>query len=253
MAILEVENLEKNFGEYRVLNGVSIKIDPGKICVLIGPNGSGKTTLINCITGVYKPDNGKVLFKGKDMTSRSPNEVCDLGIGRTFQIPAPFKALSVYENLMTSAKDQIGERLLIAPFRQKWAKQEAANRERAMGILQEFGIDSKCNNAGFELSGGQLKLLELCRLLMQEVEFAVLDEPVGSINPVLADKIFIKIRNMRDSYGMTFLIVEHRLDIAMKYADHVFGLVEGRVVCEGSPKTVLCNQTLQETYLGLRK
>ena len=253
MELLETNNIVKRFGEFRALDGVTFGIEKGKVTVLIGPNGSGKTTLINCITGVYRPDEGTVLYKGDDVTGKAPNELRKIGIARTFQIPAPFKKLTVFENLMVSAGNQLGEDVLKVLARRIWLPQEKELTAKSLALLKSFDVEGKRNNLAYELSGGQLKLLELLRLLMEDVELCVLDEPVGSIHPVLANKIFSTVKTMSEKEGITFLIVEHRLDIAMRYADNVCALVDGKILCHGSPKSVLENEELQRTYLSLKK
>lgn len=253
MSILKVDNVAKRFGELLALDGVSLEVGQGTVTLLIGPNGSGKSTLLNCISGICQPDDGRIWYKGIDITGKPPHELFRLGISRTFQIPAPFKVLLAHANLAVASRDQVGEKLPAAFFTSKWMDQERGISERALDLLRDHGMYDVRNNVAAELSGGQMKILEMGRVLMGSGDLYLLDEPAGSVNPVLAANIFRHIRNMKDELGATFLIVEHRLDVAMKYADSVIALVGGKLLCEGSAESVLANKTLQNTYLGIRR
>ena len=248
MIILETKDLVKKFGKLRALDGVNLKIHSGMIYLLMGPNGSGKTTLINCISGIYKPDEGKIFFKGIDITGKSPHEIAKLGIIRTFQIPEPFKKMSVFENLLAYA-DNPGENFLSAFFKEKWNKQENELKEKAVSISSYLQLYDQLNLLAKELSGGQLKILEFLKTRMNYPELCLVDEPVGSINPVLANKIFSWIQEIKDKERVTFVVVEHRLDIALKYVDYVYVMGYGKIMCEGSPEKILDNPIVREIYL----
>lgn len=235
--LLKVEEVSKAFGEFYALNGCSLTIPEKRIDLLIGPNGSGKTTLLNCISGVLGYT-GKIWFNGIHITGKKPWEIVHLGIGRTFQIPAPFKDLTVAENLLVCSKNHKGENISTSIFKTRWEKQEKELVEKSFRILKSIDLESKYNALASQLSGGQLKLLELGRLLMLGCTLLLMDEPISGVNPVLAHRILSQIQKIRDDLGTSFLIIEHRLDIAMQYAEVTHVMSGGRVMLEGSPKEI---------------
>jgi len=251
--ILSVRNLMKNFGAIRALDNVSLNCEKEKIYLVIGPNGSGKTTLINCISGLIKPDKGRVFFKGEDITGKPPHEIVKLGLVRSFQIPMPFYKLTVMENMLVSTLDNPGEMIRYSLFKKKWSHYEREKIEKAFKILELLELDHLCDTPAKDLSGGQLKLLELGRLMMLDVDMCLLDEPAGSINPVLANKIFLHIQRLRDNYRKTFLIIEHRLDIALKYVDYVYAMAEGKIISHGLPEKVVQDPAVLEAYIAPTK
>jgi len=228
---------------------VCLDIFPASINLLMGPNGSGKSTLVNCISGIYTPEQGKIFLEGVDITGKAPHEIVRLGIGRTFQIPAPFNALTVADNLLVCGHSNQGERFGTALVKNTWQEYEKSLVDEMLSILQVVGLEDKCDARAGELSGGQLKLLELGRLLMLGVKVMVVDEPVGGVNPLLAHEILSHIKNVRDKLGITCLMVEHRLDIVMRYVDYVWVLAGGRVLCSGTPGEVVKTKELYEVYL----
>ncbi|MEM2179173.1 MAG: ABC transporter ATP-binding protein [Candidatus Methanomethylicaceae archaeon] len=247
--LLIVENLSKRFGSFYALQNISLSIPEASIVLLIGPNGSGKTTLINCISGVYIPDEGKIWFNGQDITGKPPYEVAKIGIGRSFQIPEPFKKLTVAENLLLCSLNNPGESFLNSLNKNLWKKYEKSLIDKMFNILKVIGLESKADSLAEELSGGQLKLLELGRLLMLDSKMMLLDEPIGGINPVLANEILHHIKNIRDTFRTSFLIVEHRLDIVMKYVDYVHVLFRGNLVASGIPEDIVRRRELYDIYL----
>jgi branched-chain amino acid transport system ATP-binding protein len=250
MMTLKTEDLEKNFEGLRAVNCVSIEVPKKSIVLIIGPNGSGKTTLVNCISGFHKVDGGSVYHEGEDITGQPPHAISKKGLSRTFQIPEPFQSLSVLENLLVTNKDNAGENPFWSLLPRKWKQNENQAVDNAFKTLKFLNMDHKWDALASDLSGGQLKLLELGRALMLDVKTILLDEPVGSVNPVLAHEIFSHIQNIRDSLGVTFLIIEHRLDIAMQYVDFVYAMASGAIIAQGTPDQVLSNSEVIESYLG---
>src|SRR6266487_1098023 len=220
--ILSVQQVSKSFGNLRALDGISIDVDESKVSILIGPNGSGKTTLINVISGLYSADSGKILFEDRDVTGVPPYKLYDLGMARTFQIPAIFWKLTVLENLLIAEKGNPGEHFLKSLLTRFWKNKEMEATEKASKILDLLGLSRLWNQPAYLLSGGQMKLVEIGRALMSNAKLLLLDEPVSGVNPTLAHEIFSRILKLRDEFGLSFFIVEHRLDIALKYVDEIF-------------------------------
>src|SRR2546427_12973530 len=215
--ILSVRDVRKSFGNLHALDGVSLDVAERKISILIGPNGSGKTTLINVISGVYEPDSGRVFFQGKDATGVPPYKLYNLGLARTFQIPALFWKLTVLENLLVAEKNNPGESFLRSIIGRSWKESETRAIEKAARVLELLGLSTLWDKAANTLSGGQMKLVEIGRAFMSCAKLLLLDEPVSGVNPTLAHEIFSRILKLRDELGLTFFIVEHRLDVALKY------------------------------------
>ncbi|RLE88275.1 MAG: ABC transporter ATP-binding protein [Thermoprotei archaeon] len=251
MSLLITDGLFKRFGGVIALDNVSIRVEPSSITLLVGPNGSGKSTLINVISGFYKPDSGRVFFNNCEVTGWPPHKLYSAGIARTFQLPAPFAKMTVLENLLVAAKWSTGESPLTALLhRRRWLKEEAEHVERAFRILELLSLRHMWDRRASELSGGQLKLLELGRVLMSSPKLILLDEPLAGINPRLAEAIVKHISSLRDELGVAFLIVEHRLDVIADYADYAYAMFRGRVIEEGTPKQVLKSPQVLKAYLG---
>jgi branched-chain amino acid transport system ATP-binding protein len=248
--ILSCKGVYKSFGGLMALDGVDIEVDAGSMCLLIGPNGGGKTTLINTVTGVYKPDHGEIFFDGRNITRLKPHEIYRLGLVRTWQIPQPFQSLTVLENLLVSDKQHPGEGLFTALLRRRWFKHEVETVEKAYKILKLLKLDHLWDLQAFKLSGGQMKLLETGRALMSGAKMIMMDEPAAGINPLLAHEVFTHLREANRKLKVTFLLVEHRLDIAIPYVDRVYAMHQGKIIAEGAPKEVLENVLVIESYLG---
>ena len=247
---LQIQNVSKSFGSLRAVDDVSVDIEEKSLTILIGPNGSGKTTLINTIAGLYPPDSGKVIFNGKDITDLPPHKIYKLGLARTFQIPSLFWKLTVLENTTVAAKGNAGESYVKALVRASWSKKEAEVTETGFRTLQQVGLYDVWDQTADSLSGGQMKLLEIGRALMGGAKVVLLDEPISGVNPTLAHEIFNKLVSLRTDLGVTFFIIEHRLDIALKYIDTVVAMAYGRLLASGKPEVVMADPKLIEAYLG---
>jgi len=249
-AILSVDNVRKSFGSLHALDGISLQVAERKVSILIGPNGSGKSTLINVVSGLYSPDSGKVIFGKKDITGFPPHKLYNMGMARTFQIPALFWNLTVLENLLIAERNNPGESFLKSLLSSLWKDREKKAMEKASRILTLLGLSGLWNQPTFKLSGGQMKLVEIGRALMSDAKLLLLDEPVSGVNPTLAHEIFSRILRLRDELGLTFFIVEHRLDIALKYVDEIFAMALGKLIASGLPDQVMNDKRVIESYLG---
>ncbi len=207
------------------------------------------------ITGVLKPDGGRILFEGMDITDMEAHERFRLGIVRTFQIPRLFQNLSILENTVVGRYGNPGESLIRGLIKSLWYGFERESHEIALDHLDRLKLKSQLGNVDVrkprELSGGQMKLLEISRALMPlKPKLIIMDEPIAGVNPTLAHEIFSFIRSVSVNEGVTFLIVEHRLDIAVEYADYAYAMHMGRVIAHGDPRSVLEDPRVIESYLG---
>ena len=249
--VLKTVDLVKRFGGIVALNKVNINLKKGQITLLIGPNGSGKTTLVNVVSGFIPPDEGRVIFKGHDITHLPPHERVKLGMVRTFQIPRPFQNLTVLENVLTAAEGNPGENPYVAGIsKRSWLKFEKEAASRALDVLEWVGLIQKWDDKASDLSGGQLKLLEIARAMMKGADTIIMDEPAAGVNPRLVGELFQKIIKLAKERHVTFLIIEHRIGLVAKYMDYVYAMNMGNVIAEGKPDEVLNNPMVLESYLG---
>jgi branched-chain amino acid transport system ATP-binding protein len=249
-SLLSVKEVATSFGKLRALDGVTLSVEEGSVTLLIGPNGSGKTTLVNVITGFQKPDGGHVYYGGKEITGSSPQSVYRAGIARTFQVPSLFGRLTTLQNLLVADKTNPGESFLKSHLRRLWVNHEKETVERASKILQSLGLAEQADRPVSVLSGGQMKLAELGRALMSDAKLYLLDEPISGVNPTLALEIFGRIVSLREQFGVTFFIIEHRLDIALRYVDYVDVMASGRLIAAGTPTAIISDPKVIEAYLA---
>jgi len=243
MSSLETVGLSRSFGGVTALSSATVRFQHGKVNGLIGPNGSGKTTLFNCVTGMIKPDAGRVTYRGHDITGSAPHRIARAGIGRSFQLCRVFPRMTVLDNLLVAVRAR-GLRAQLAGAR---SRDEV---ERARGWLARMGIDHLEDIEARNLSWGQQKLLELAGVLMADPATILLDEPAGGVNPALIDRIG-KLVQQLNAEGKTFVIVEHNMDLVMAICDHIVVLDRGRPIAEGPPATIRSDQRVLEAYLGV--
>ena len=248
--ILEVREASKSFGGIKALDNVNVNINKGSIIGLIGPNGSGKTTLFNVVTGFYPPDSGEIIFQGKRIDGLNPNEVFSLGLVRTFQIPRLFNRLTVLENMLIPNPEQDDENPLKALRRKSWQQQEISLTRKALELIKIFGIEGFENSRVSELSAAYMKLIETARSIMGGAKMLLLDEPAAGVNYATAKDVFEHIKMLREKYGLTLFIIEHRIEVLLDYVDYVYVLNLGRMLAEGTPKEVRENRKVIETYIG---
>lgn len=250
--ILSLQGVTRDFDGFLAVNDVSFDIERGSITGLIGPNGAGKTTLFNVLSGMLAPTAGQVFLDGLAVSGKSPNQLFAQGLGRTFQIPRPFARMSVLENVMLAPVAQLGEKWF-GPFLNgtKVRQQEEAIRARAMQVLEFVTLDKLADHAAGQISGGQMKLLELARVLMGDPQLILLDEPAAGVNPTLTGILIEKIEEL-NRQGKTFVIIEHDMDFVMQHCNPVIALAEGKLVFQGSPEEAQANPVLLDAYLGAR-
>jgi branched-chain amino acid transport system ATP-binding protein len=240
MALLEVKNLTKRFGGLIAVNNVCFQVEEGEIVGIIGPNGAGKTTLFNLITGYLKPDSGKVLFKGEDITGLSPNKIANKGLVRTFQIVRPFRHLPTIANVLVALKSYRGTRRI------EWVK---TPERKAMEMLEDVGLSEMMMEPAENLSHGDLKRLEMARAMALEPEIILLDEPFGGLNPIETEYMVKSIQRMHLD-GHTMVMVEHKLHALMKLVKRVLVMHYGEIIAEGTPEEIAKNKKVVEVYLG---
>lgn len=234
MDALTIQDVRKSFGGVQALKGVSFSVAPREIVGVIGPNGSGKSTLFNVLTGALKPDGGRVVLNGKDITRWPAYRIARSGLGRTFQIPALFDNMTVHENLLTASVEH------------GWGDV----RERADGIVELLELQRVAHETARSLSGGQQRLLELGRVLMREPEVVLLDEVAAGVHPRLRQLMLDVIRTKRDG-GTTFLVIEHDMELTGEICDRIVVMDAGEVVAAGTFKEISSDAHVMEAYLGV--
>lgn len=250
MAVLKVQNVNKEFDGIKALDELSFEIEENSIVALIGPNGSGKTTFFNITTGFLEKNSGSIIYKGKDITSLKPFKIARLGIGRTFQNIRLFPQITVLDNVMLAFKYETGEDFLAALLQTKKMKAEdKANQCKAEELLKFVGLIEKKDKLGEELSHGQRKLLELARALALNPELLLLDEPTAGLFPEMKRLMLNHIKALKDK-GKTILFIEHDMQSVMSIADKVIVLNHGKKIAEGKPEKIRTSKEVQVAYLG---
>lgn len=249
-SLLSANNLSKAFGGIKAVDTVSIDVAKHSITGLIGPNGAGKTTLFNLLCNFIRLDQGRVIFDGEPIQQLQPHQISLQGMIRTFQVARVLSRLSVLDNMLLAAPHQTGEKFWNTWFQpMQVVKEEQKLRDRAGEILESVGLVSMIHDYAGALSGGQRKLLELARVLMSDPKLILLDEPAAGVNPTLINQICNHIQSW-NRQGITFLVIEHNMDVIMSLCDRVWVLAEGRNLAVGSPQEIQRNPQVLEAYLG---
>ncbi|MBD2600379.1 MULTISPECIES: ABC transporter ATP-binding protein [Microcystis] len=248
--LLSAKGLSKSFGGIRAVNNAYLDVPQGSITGLIGPNGAGKTTLFNLLSNFIRPDKGEVFLDGQPIHQLPPYQIALKGCVRTFQVARVLSRLTVLENMLLASPGQTGENFLKVWFQgAKIRQQEQENRAKALDILDSIGLGEKAHDYAGALSGGQRKLLEIGRALMTEPKLILLDEPAAGVNPTLIGQISDHIIEW-NRQGITFLIIEHNMDVIMSLCHHIWVLAEGTNLADGIPSEIQKNERVLKAYLG---
>ncbi len=248
--MLKVNNVSVKYGVFTAVDNACLTIAKGETIGLAGTNGAGKSTLFAAIAGQLTATSGNITFKGKELLGLPAYKRAEQGLCRSFQVPREFGKLTVLENLLVAARDSHQENMLTAWLGRRSMHQKTARRtEQADAILHTLGIHHVRDLAAAQLSGGQKKLLELARILMQEPELILLDEPFAGVNPVRIGGMMDIFRRLKEQ-GFALLIVEHHLQALKELSSRMYVMDQGRMIAEGAPADVLSSPTVQEAYMG---
>ena len=251
MAMLDVKNLSISFGGLKAVDDFSITIEKGQLYGLIGPNGAGKTTIFNLLTGVYKPDGGRILLDGKDITGHKAIQINQAGIARTFQNIRLFKELSVLDNVKVGLHNHHKYSTLSGILRlPSYYKVEKEMDERAMELLKVFDLDKEFDYKASNLPYGKQRKLEIARALATEPKLLLLDEPAAGMNPNETAELMKTIRFVRDHFDMTVLLIEHDMQLLSGICERLTVLNFGHMLAEGPTSEVLSNPEVIKAYLG---
>jgi branched-chain amino acid transport system ATP-binding protein len=251
MSVLRLEKIEKVFGGLRAIGGVSFSVEPKQIFGLIGPNGAGKTTVFNVVTGVYKPDGGKVLFDGDDVSGWNPARIASRGIARTFQNIRLFRSMTVEQNVMVAGIRVAKAGLFAAVVRNgAFDTDERELRKRASELLEIFKLKDLAAEPADSLPYGSQRRLEIARALMLSPKLLLLDEPAAGMNSSEAAELEKQIRFLRDDLGLTIVLVEHNMSVVMAVCENIHVVDHGETIAEGKPAEIKEHPKVLAAYLG---
>lgn len=249
--LLRTENVTMRFSGLTAVTDLNLSIETGTISSLIGPNGAGKTTCFNIITGFYKPTEGRVFFKGCDITGMKPHQICEAGIARTFQNIRLFAGGTVLQNVMAACWVRQKSPWWSAPCMIPWfIREEQAIREKSMALLEVVGLAHLAKEIATGLPYGAQRRLEIARALATEPEFLLLDEPAAGMNPHESHELMGFIRRIRDDFKLTILLIEHDMKVVMGISELISVLDYGVTIAVGTPGKIRCNPKVIEAYLG---
>ena len=253
LPVLELKGVTKAFGGLVAVQDVNLRVEPGQIYGLIGPNGAGKTTAFNIITGIYRPTAGLIIYNGRDITGIQPHRAAQMGIARTFQNIRLFSQLSVFQNVLISVQLRASYTLGEAVSRLgRFRAEEKALRERTEELLELVKIQHRSRMRANELPYGEQRKVEIARALALEPKLLLLDEPAAGMNPDESIRLSEFIQEIHQRFGLTTVMIEHHMDVAMGICERITVLDFGRVIAEGTPDEVQTNEAVIEAYLGTK-
>lgn len=242
--MLRIEGIQKSFGGFMAVNGANLEVQKGEIVAVIGPNGAGKTTLFNLITGIIKPDGGRVIFKEEEITGLPAYRICKKGMSRSFQVVNIFSRLTVFENVQIAVLSRHGKTFnLFSPSRKLLI-------EETSDILQSVGLTDKEHSVSGSLSHGDQKALEIAIALGGHPELLILDEPTAGLSPEETIRCIELIKRLSADLGLTILFCEHDMELVFAIANRIMVMVRGKSIIQGLPADVRCNREVQDAYLG---
>ena len=248
--LISVNNLKKSFGGLKAVDVQELSFKEGELTSIIGPNGAGKTTFFDLISGFQNADSGSIFLKDKNISNAQPYKIARMGMVRTFQLTKVFDRMTVMENLLFSGSNIKNDSFLRSIIKLNSQKLYESNlREKANEIMNDLNIGHMANSYARELSGGQKKLLELARSIINEPEILLLDEPLAGVNPKLAEDILSLITKLSES-GITIIMVEHNIEAVMKISERIVVLAEGSLIADGIPNEIRTDNNVIEAYLG---
>jgi branched-chain amino acid transport system ATP-binding protein len=243
--LLKVSGLKKAYGAIQAVDGVSFEVFPGEIFGVIGPNGSGKTTMFNSVLGQIDPDAGKIELNGQDITGKSPMQLNQLGVGRTFQTLQVFGKMTVRDNLLVAAQEHAG-----SMWSRMFAPGDSGLGAKADALIDQFRIKHVAEKKAGELSYGQQKLVDIAMAFMSEPDLVLLDEPCAGVNPSLVGGISTLLKELNKTRKGSFVVIEHNMDFVMDLCHRILVMVEGRVMAVGTPAEIRANKQVLDAYLG---
>ena len=248
--LISVKNLKKSFGGITAVDIKELSFIEGELTSVIGPNGAGKTTFFDLISGFQNADSGDIFLKEKNISNSQPYKIARMGMVRTFQLTKVFDRMTVMENLLFSGSNVNNDSFLRSILKLNSQKvYENSLKDKANKIMNDLNIGHMADSYARELSGGQKKLLELARAIINEPEILLLDEPLAGVNPKLAEDILSLIKKLSED-GITIVMVEHNIEAVMKISERVVVLAEGSLIADGSPNEIRTNKNVIEAYLG---
>jgi branched-chain amino acid transport system ATP-binding protein len=243
--LLKVTDLRKSYGAIKAVDGVSFEVMPGEIFGVIGPNGSGKTTMFNSVLGQIEPDTGRIELNGRDITSLSPQQLNQQGVGRTFQTLQVFGKMTVRDNLLVAAQEHHG-----SMWSRMFAPSDSGLGAKADALIDQFRIRHVADKKAGELSYGQQKLVDIAMAFMSEPDLVLLDEPCAGVNPSLVGGISTLLKELNKTRKGSFVVIEHNMDFVMNLCHRILVMVEGKVMAVGTPAEIRANRQVLDAYLG---